>query len=185
MKIARIVNVVAVLSLVGSAVYVYQIKYEATRHSEEVAKLKRQITQEVDSVAVLKSEWSFLARLDRVQALTEQHLDLKPLTREQTIHLASLPGRPAPVDEIGKKLEALGLMGEDASIAIDKEASAPAAVKKPAPPAKKATIAVKPVSQLKVPANRPAAQPMQIAPAPRPAQPENLTDFLRKIGVVR
>lgn len=186
MKIARIVNVVAVLALVGSAVYVYRIKYEATRHAEEVAKLKRQITQEVDAVAVLKAEWAFLARLDRVQALTEQHLDLKPLTREQTVHLAALPARPAPVDEIGKKLEALGLMGQDASIALEKEPPAPAAVKKPAAPPKKATIAVKPVSQLKTPASRPApAAPMQIAPAPRPAQPLNLTDFLKKIGVVR
>ena len=186
MKIARILNVVAVAALIGSAVWVYRIKYEATLHAEEVSKLKRQISQEVDAIAVLKAEWAFLARPDRVQDFALQHLDLKPLVREQNVQLASLPSRPAPIDEIGKKLDALGLTGQDASIAIDKEPSAPAA-KKPAPaPAKKSTIAVKPAAQLKPPAARPAPQkPMQVAPAPKSAGPVNLTDFLKKMGIVR
>lgn len=187
MKIARILNVVAVAALVGSAVQVYRIKYEATRHAENVVKLKRQISQEVDAVAVLKAEWAFLARPDRIQALARQHLDLKPATREQNVRLASLPDRPAPVDEIGKKLEALGLMGQDAAIALEKEPTAPAA-KKPAAPVKKATIAVKPTSQLKAPAIRPAAPPqapMAIVPPPRATGPVNLTDFLKKIGLAR
>lgn len=188
MKIARILNVIAVLALVVSAVLVYRIKYQATLHAENVVKLKRQISQEVDAVAVLKAEWAFLARPDRIQALTQQHLDLKPLQQSQTIRLASLPNRPVPVDEIGKKMEALGLFGEDASIAIDKDASA-SAVKKPAPPAKKATIAVKPVSQLKAPVARPAApkpaSAQTVAPPPRSSGQLNLTDFLKKMGIVQ
>lgn len=190
MKIARILNVVAVLALVVSAVLVYRIKYDATLHAEQVAKLKRMISQEVDAVAVLKAEWAFLARPDRIQRLAVQHLDLKPMEREQTVKLASLPDRPVPVDEIGKKLEALGLMGEDASIAVDKAPPAPAAAKKAAPPVKKTTITVKPVSQLKAPANRPQSKPLvppqqAIVPAPRQANPPSLTDFLKKIGIVR
>ncbi|MDR4307662.1 hypothetical protein IHQ68_13640 [Chelatococcus sambhunathii] len=190
MKIARVLNVLAVVALVVSAVLVYRIKYDATLHAEQVAKLKRAISQEVDSVATLKAEWAILARPDRIQALAAKHLDLKPMTREQSIQLASLPSRPAPVDEIGKKLEALGLMGEDASIAVDKEPSAPA-VKKPAAPARKTTIAVKPASQLKAPAARPASAPKPfgasptIAPPPRSSGPVSLTDFLKKMGLVR
>ncbi|RXF74375.1 cell division protein FtsL [Hansschlegelia zhihuaiae] len=186
MKIARILNVVAVIALIASAVWVYRIKYDATLHAEHAAKLKRQIAQEIDAVAVLNAEWAFLARLDRVQAFAVQHLDLKPLVREQNVRLASLPDRPAPVDEIGKKLEALGLLGEDASIAVDKEPSAPA-VKKPAAPAKKTTIAVKPASQLKAPAPRVQPQPARpaVAPPPKSSGPLNLTDFLKKIGIVR
>lgn len=188
MKIARILNVVAVLALIVSAVLVYRIKYDATLHAEQVAKLKRMISQEVDAVAVLKAEWAFLARPDRIQRLAIQHLDLKPMEREQTVKLASLPDRPVPVDEIGKKLEALGLMGEDASIAVDKT-PAPAA-KKVAPPVKKTTIPVKPVSQLKAPTTRPQPKPLvppqqAIVPAPRQASPPSLTDFLKKIGIVR
>ena len=185
MKIARILNVVAVLALIGSAVWVYRIKYDATLHAEHAVKLRKQISQEVDAVAVLKAEWAFLARPDRVQALALQHLDLKPPAREQNVRLASLPDRPAPVDEIGKKMEALGLMGLDASIALDKGPAAPA-VKKATAPAKKTTIKVKPASQLKAPAARPASKPMvAVAPPPKSSSPLNLTDFLRKMGIVR
>lgn len=191
MKIARILNVLAVLALVVAAVLVYRIKYQATLHAETVATLKRQISQEVDAVAVLKAEWAFLARPDRIQALTLQHLDLRPLQQTQAVKLASLPSRPAPVDEIGKKLEALGLLGEDASIAMEKPGSAPQS-KKPAPaPAKKATITVKPVSQLKPPVVRPAApkvpaqQTQVVAPPPKASGSLNLTDFLKKMGIVR
>lgn len=174
MKIARVLNVVAVLALVGAAVTVYRIKYDATMHSEHVAKLKRQIAQEKDTIAVLKAEWSFLARPDRIQAFAERHLELKPLRQGQTLTIASLPDRPAPVDEIGHKLEALGLMGADASLATDASGEAKKAA---AAPAKKSTIAVKPTSQLKAPANRPAPQ----KPAtPKVGQPLNITDFLRQ-----
>ena len=187
MKIARILNVLAVIALVVAAVMVYRIKYDATLHAEHAAKLKRQISQEVDAVAVLKAEWAFLARPDRIQALALQHLDLKPIEQSQTVKLASLPARPVPVDEIGKKMEALGLMGEDASIAIEKPASS-SAPKKPAAPAKKSTIAVKPVSQLKAPVARPAAPkpaPQQVVAAPKSSGPLNLTDFLKKMGIGR
>jgi hypothetical protein len=175
-KIARIINVVAICALLGAAVNLYRIKYDATLHAEHVAKLKRQISAEVDSIAVLRAEWAYLARPDRVQAFTTRHLDLKPLSREQTVLLASLPDKPQPVDEIGKKLEALGLMGEDASIALDKGPSTPVS-KKPAPPAKKSTIAVKPTAQLKAPTTRPAPKPL---PQPKTSAPLNITDFLRK-----
>ncbi|MFD1332063.1 hypothetical protein ACFQ4O_08640 [Methylopila musalis] len=177
MKIARILNVVAVVALVGAAVTVYRIKYDATLHSENVAKLKRQIAAENDAIAVLKAEWAFLARPDRVQAFAQRHLELKPLQRNQTITLASLPARPAPVDEIGNKLEALGLIGADASIAVETPAAAAAKKAAPPAPAKKATIAVKPASELKAPVNRPKPRPLA---TPKPSQPLNITDFLRQ-----
>lgn len=183
MKIAQILNVVALGALVGAAVTVYRIKYDATLHAEHAQKLKREITAEIDAIATLKAEWAYLARPDRVQALARQHLTLAPLAREQTVTLASLPARPAPIDEIGNKLEALGLMGEDASIAVEPKASA--VVKKPAPPPKKATIAVKPVAQLARPAARPMAVPPPPVQAPPQRNPLNLTDFLKKMGLVR
>ncbi|GLK81387.1 cell division protein FtsL [Methylopila turkensis] len=183
MKIARVLNVIAIAALVGAAVTVYRIKYDATLHSENVAKLKRQIAAENDAIAVLKAEWAFLARPDRVQAFSRRHLELKPLQRAQTIKLAALPARPAPVDEIGNKLEALGLMGADASIAVETPAAAAAKKAAPPAPAKKATIAVKPASQLKAPTNRPQPKPLS---TPRPGQPLNITDFLRQNpGLIR
>lgn len=179
MKIARVLNVVAVAALVGAAVNLYRIKYDATLHAEHAAKLRREITQETDAIATLKAEWAYLARPDRVQGFARQHLQLQPLEREQTVTLASLPARPAPIDEIGNKLAALGLVGADASIAVEQPPAAPA-VKKPAP--KKTTIAVKPMAELKAPAARAAPSPVA---QPKVGGPLNLTDFLKKMGLAR
>jgi hypothetical protein len=178
-KIARILNVVALGALVGAATIVYRIKYDATLHAEHAAKLRRQIAIETDAIAVLKAEWAFLARPDRVQAFAQRHLDLKPLGRDQTVKVAALPDRPAPVDEIGNKLAALGLSSEDASLAVEPTAAAAAAAaaRKAAQPVKKATIAVKPASQLKAPASRPAPKQPSV---PKPGMPLNITDFLRQ-----
>ena len=185
MKIARILNVVAVGALVAAAVNLYRIKYDATMHAEHAQKLKREITLETDAIATLKAEWAYLARPDRVQKFAGQHLDLKPLGREQTVTLASLPARPAPVDEIGNKLEALGLMGQDASIAIDPQPSQPAAAKKPQAPApKKTTIAVKPVAQLRAPESRPVPAPRPM-PTERRTAPFGISDFLKKMGLAQ
>lgn len=184
MKIARVLNVLALGALVGAAVTVYRIKYDATMHAEYAQKLKREITLETDAIATLKAEWAYLARPDRVQNFAIQHLDLKPLAREQTVTLASLPARPAPVDEIAKKLEALGLDSTDTSIAVEAPPPSPSAPKKPAAPPKKATIAVKPVAELRAPASRPEQKPLAVPP-PKQTAPLNLSDFLKKMGLVR
>lgn len=184
MKIARILNVVAVGALFAAAVNVYKIKYDATMHAEHAQKLKREITLETDAIATLKAEWAYLARPDRVQKFALQHLDLQPLKREQAVTLASLPARPAPVDEIGNKLSALGLMGEDASIAIEPQPSAQSA-RKPQPAApKKTTITVKPVAQLRAPESRPLPQPKPL-PTQRQTAPLGISDFLRKMGLAQ
>ena len=182
MKIARVLNVIALGALVGAAVTVYRIKYDATMHAEHAAKLRREIASERDAIQTLRAEWAYLARPDRIQGFAKEHLELGPLAREQTVKLAALPDRPAPVDEIGKKLEALGLMGEDASIAVDTPAAATARKPQPQPPAKKATIAVKPAAELRAPATRPAAKPPT---SPKTAAPMNLTDFLKKMGLAQ
>jgi cell division protein FtsL len=109
MKITRVVNVLAVGLLIGAAVYVYKIKYQATWQAEEVARLERQIAREKTAIAVLNAEWAHLLRPDRIQILTEKNLDLKPVNSEQRIALASLPMRPGRVDSIADTISSLGL----------------------------------------------------------------------------
>ncbi len=59
---------------------------------------------------MLRAEWAFLNRPDRLQAAVEQHLDLQPMTMPQLARLSDLPNRPPREDGIAKKLEALGLL---------------------------------------------------------------------------
>ena len=103
----RLLHLVAISVLIGSAAYVYTIKYDTLYYAEEVVKLRRKIEREGDAIAIAKAEWALLTRPDRLQRLVEQNLDLVPMTVAQLGKLSDLPQRPAKADAIGMKLEAL------------------------------------------------------------------------------
>ena len=69
----RIMHVLAIAALIGSAGYAYSIKYESIVHAEELARLQAQVDREREAIAVLRAEWTLLNRPDRVQALAEIH----------------------------------------------------------------------------------------------------------------
>jgi hypothetical protein len=106
----RFIHIIAICSLIASAGYAYSIKYDALYQAEQVAKLKAKMQKERDVIAVLKAEWHLLNRPDRLQAVADRHLDLQPLNVQQLARLSDLPNRPPRADEIGRKLEALGLL---------------------------------------------------------------------------
>jgi hypothetical protein len=106
----RFFHLVVILGLIASAGYAYSIKYETLYHQEQVAKLKAALQKERDAIAVLKAEWHLLNRPDRLQAAADTHLDLQPLNIQQLARLSEIPNRPPRGDEIGRKLEALGLL---------------------------------------------------------------------------
>lgn len=107
--LVRLLHVLAVLALIGSAGYAYSIKYESIFYAEKLSKLKAQIQREKDAIAASRADWQFHVRPDRLAVLSSRHLDLQPLKIEQIVSFADIPERQPKVDEIGKKLEALGL----------------------------------------------------------------------------
>jgi len=106
----RFLHFLAITALIASAGYAYSIKYETLYYAEQVAKLKSKVQRERDAIAVLQAEWQYLDRPDRLQEAANQHLDLQPLKIQQLARLSDLPNRPSREDEIGRKLEALGLL---------------------------------------------------------------------------
>ena len=105
----KLLHVVAIGALVSSALYAYSIKYETTLQAEQLQKLKAKAQREREAIAVLKAEWQFLNRPERLQALADKHLDLQPLGTTQIVRLSDIPNRGPKVDSIGRKLEDLGL----------------------------------------------------------------------------
>ena len=105
----KLLHVVAIGALVSSAVYAYTIKYETTLEAEQLRKLKVKAQRERDAIAVLKAEYQFLNRPDRLQTLADRHLDLQPLTIAQIVRASDIPVRGPKVDAIGRKLADLGL----------------------------------------------------------------------------
>ena len=105
----RILNVLAVLALIGSAAYAYQIKYETAYYAEQLAKTRHQLDKERDNIGVLKAEWAHLARPERLQGLSDKFLDLKAPSLMQVVKAAEMPNKAAKFDAIGRKLDTLGL----------------------------------------------------------------------------
>ncbi|MGA7810199.1 cell division protein FtsL [Bradyrhizobium sp.] len=90
----RLLHLLVIGALVFAAAYVYQIKMESTVRTERVLRLRAQIRQQRDAIAVLHSEWAKLDAPLRLQGLSERHLPLKPLLATQYDSLKNLPERP-------------------------------------------------------------------------------------------
>jgi cell division protein FtsL len=119
----RYLNVAAVALLLASAVYAYAIKYETMGYQAEIVKARHAIQNERDAIGMLRAEWANLSRPERIQELADRHLDLQQLRAEQFAKVSDLPDR-TKVDEIGRKLDALGLSMPTATPRDGRNASA-------------------------------------------------------------
>ncbi|WP_442754406.1 cell division protein FtsL [Methylocystis sp. JAN1] len=105
----RLLNIVAICALIGSAVYAYSIKYQTAYRAEQIAKTRIEIKQERDAIAVLRAEWAYMTRPERLQPLADKYLpDLRPLQVTQIVAATSLPQKTHS-DFIGAKLSEIGL----------------------------------------------------------------------------
>jgi cell division protein FtsL len=122
----RLLNLLAVLGLLGSSVYAYTVKYDSILYAEQILAVKHQITAEQDQIDRLRAEWALLTRPERLQTLAEKDLGLQKLSLDQIVQVADLPNRPPKVDSIGRKLADLGL-GEPTNTPADRKARGGAA----------------------------------------------------------
>ncbi len=120
----RLLNLLAIVALIGSAIYAYSIKYETIFHAEKIAELKHQIKTEQDAIGMAKAEWAHVTRPERIRLLADKLLDLQTLALNQIVGPETLPDKGMRVDEIGRKLEALGL-SEPTNTPHDAMATAP------------------------------------------------------------
>ena len=109
----RIIHLLVIGMLVFAAAYVYRIKMESTERTERVLRLRAEIREQRDAIAVLRAEWAKLDAPLRLQGLVERHLALKPLNANQYDQLKNLPDRPPSLvkpgesDPIGAMLETI------------------------------------------------------------------------------
>ena len=89
----RILNILTIVALIGSAIYAYTIKYETIFHAETIVKLQHEIKQERDQIGTLRAEWAHLTRPERILALADKFLDLQPVALNQIIRADTLPGK--------------------------------------------------------------------------------------------
>ena len=111
----RLMHVVAIAALIGSAAYVYSVKYQAIYAAEQIVHTRHQIRKERDAINLLRAEYAHLTRPERLQALADKELDMQPLALNQIVKADDLPDPGPKVDSIGRKLESLGLLGDSAT----------------------------------------------------------------------
>ena len=121
----RFMHAAAIAALIGSAAYVYGVKYRTIYASEELVKTRHLIDKEKDAINLLRAEYAHLARPDRVQALAESKLGLQPLALTQIATVDELPEAQPKVNSIGRTLETLRFTADNSTPAVTAANSTP------------------------------------------------------------
>jgi hypothetical protein len=114
----RILHLLVIGALVFAAAYVYRIKMESTERTERVLRLRAEIREQRNAIAVLRAEWARLDAPLRLQGLAERHLPLKPLNASQYDSLKNLPDRPPSFIKPGEP-DPIGAMLENTDASAD------------------------------------------------------------------
>lgn len=88
------------------AVVLFLVKYEVKSLDDELAVLQQDALAQQEAIHVLRAEWSYLNRPERLADLAERHLDLEPVGPGQLVAfdpwLEKTPNRSAA--ELGRKI---------------------------------------------------------------------------------
>jgi cell division protein FtsL len=79
-------------ALVGFGLF--HVKYQVQALEDRLAKLNRAIVREQEQIHVLRAEWTYLDRPERIEELSKKYLDLAPPKPDQIGSIRQLPMRP-------------------------------------------------------------------------------------------
>ena len=90
-------TLICMLLACGSGLYLYQTKHRVQLLDREIAQTVQATIAARDRAGVLRTEWTLLNDLERLRALSDQHLQLRPVAPSQFTTFAELGNRlPAP-----------------------------------------------------------------------------------------
>jgi hypothetical protein len=92
--VLRTFDIILIGLMIAAAGVTYKIKHDAEKQMAQVSKLQRMITDERDTIDLLKADWSLSTQPSRLQTLVQSfqgQLDLQQSEAQQIIHLNELP----------------------------------------------------------------------------------------------
>ena len=96
---SRLINAVLFLFVLLGAFWLYQVKHEAKEEESRIVKLEKQIEDEKEALLLLKAEWSYLNRPERVQKLSERFADQLGLSEVQPYQIGTIGDLPERLQE--------------------------------------------------------------------------------------
>ncbi|HLW92868.1 MAG TPA: hypothetical protein VKS78_16420 [Roseiarcus sp.] len=130
----RLMHIAAIGALVASAVYVYSVKYQTIWWSEQIVKTRHAIEREQDAINLLRAEYAFLVRPDRLQTLADKELNMQPLALNQVVKASDIPEAQPKIDSIGRKIESFGPLALTATPSVGITGATPAVAANQTPP---------------------------------------------------
>jgi len=101
-------HAVIVLAIVAAAVWAYEVNYKTLAAFDRVSALRGRIAEERERLQVLRVEWAYLNRPERLRALATAHnerLGLVPMAPE-TLQDAMIVPFPSPPPSAGSPASA-------------------------------------------------------------------------------
>jgi hypothetical protein len=74
----------------------FMLKYEVRAMEDHLVQIERQTMQNLETIHVLKAEWSHLIQPTRLEDLGRRLLFLEPTSAQQTASITDIPMRPGP-----------------------------------------------------------------------------------------
>lgn len=99
------------LAVMGLAFWAYHENYKTRNALSEVERLQRKIGQLMETLSVLRVEWAYLNRPDRLRELADinfESLGLMPLRPEQFGRIDQIAFPREPVPEVDNPVDAIG-----------------------------------------------------------------------------
>ena len=85
-----------ILMAAGSGLYLYQTKHRSQLLDRDIVKIINDTQQARERTSILKAEYALLNQPDRLQALADKFLNLKPTQPQQFVQLSDLDSRLPP-----------------------------------------------------------------------------------------
>nr|WP_321456323.1 hypothetical protein [uncultured Cohaesibacter sp.] len=95
---SRLINFLLLFAVLVGAFWLFQVKHQAKEEGEKIAALQEQIKDEEDALLLLKAEWSYLNRPQRIQKLAEEYQDTLGLKTIEPYQIGDLKDVP---DKVG------------------------------------------------------------------------------------
>ena len=88
----KISNLVALASVLVTGFMLFNVSQQVQESERQLKRVEKEIAREEEMIRVLKAEWAYLNRPDRLEHLAEQYLGMETMESEAVLRTpASLP----------------------------------------------------------------------------------------------